>query len=312
MLENDTTNDTDVIKSLDTWTYTTKNSLMYVPEGVALNSEEELNKSKKVRVIKHENTRFTPEALKKLYMINQSRLNGEDDDKSSNSLNNPLAKIGVDGKNANPKSTPKVKGYSFVDATPSPMPGRMAGDESPMMVWGEIGSTPMRLDPSATPLPPNLAGAPEFKMPEPPERERIAFELEEKASAERRRKKNEALKLVQRNMIISPRGAGSSPASSSPSLTDKLSNMSPAAQRLLSAKLGLKSDRIGFGNSPITTSPSSSQTPTSISKHSPYISFNSPVIKSSANQSIKNLKSSLVKRSSDSLTDNLLNLPKNT
>ena len=35
MLENSSLNakDNDITKSLDTWTYTSKNSLMYIPEG---------------------------------------------------------------------------------------------------------------------------------------------------------------------------------------------------------------------------------------------------------------------------------------
>jgi protein DGCR14 len=306
MLENDTGNNTDVIKSLDSWTYTTKNTLMYGPEGVPLTSEELLNKAKTVRVINHANTRFTPEALASLYRIKANQTSSLTD-KLPHQIPNVLAKVGIDGKDNLPKESPKVKGYSFVEPSPSPMPGRMAGDESPMMVWGEIESTPIRLDPSMTPLP-SLAGAPEFRMPDIPERERLALELDEKASAERRRKKSEALKQVQRNLI--------SPKTSSGSSTpyDRINSMSPAAQRLLSSKLNLKSDKMGFGRSPVTPSPSSVK---SNKQESPYVQhFASPVSltqqsASSSSQSIDNLRSR-VKRPSDSLTDNLLKLPKNS
>lgn len=64
---------------------------------------------------------------------------------------NKISKIGVDGKETEVKETPKIGGYSLVTMTPSPMPGRSLGDESPAMVWGEIESTPFRLDPSMTP-----------------------------------------------------------------------------------------------------------------------------------------------------------------
>lgn len=61
-----------------------------------------------------------------------------------------IAKVGVDGKESS-KETPKIGGYSLVDMTPSPMPGRSLGDESPAMIWGEIESTPFRLDSGMTP-----------------------------------------------------------------------------------------------------------------------------------------------------------------
>ena len=274
---------------------------MYVPEGSPLSSEEMLNKAKKVRLINHVNTRFTPQALATLYRIQtNSKASASNSEPLPHQIPNVLAKVGIDGKDNMPKESPKVKGYSFVEPSPSPMPGRMNGDESPMMTWGEIDSTPMRLDPSDTPLP-NFAGAPEFKMPDIPERERLALDVEEKASAERRRKKNEALKNVQRN-LISPSRISST---NSPYMSDRINSMSPAAQKLLSAKLSLKSDKLGFGgNSMPTPSPSSVKT-TAQSPHMQY--FSSPVTKSSS----ANLRST-VKRSSDSMTDNLLKLPKHS
>jgi protein DGCR14 len=307
MLENETGNSSDVTKSLDSWTYTTRNTLMYGPEGVPLTPEELVNKVKTVRVINHANTRFTPEALASMYRIKSNPTNSNSD-KLPSQIPNVLAKVGIDGKDNMPKESPKVKGYSFVEPSPSPMPGRMAGDESPMMYWGEIDSTPIRLDPSMTPLP-NLAGAPEFRMPDIPERERLALELDEKASAERRKKKSEALKQVQRN-FISPKTSG---GSNTPYMSDRINNMSPAAQRLLTSKLSLKSDKMGFGSrSTATPSPS---TVKSNKVDSPYMQhFASPTTRSqssSSTQSLENLRSR-VKRSSDSLTDNLLKLPKNS
>src|SRR5690606_33953090 len=104
-----------------------------------LTSEELLNKSRHVRQINHANTRFTSEALVNLYQIKQPTTNAISlSDKLPHQITHTLAKVGVDGKDNMPKETPKVKGYSFVEPSPSPMPGRMAGDESPMMTWGEI------------------------------------------------------------------------------------------------------------------------------------------------------------------------------
>lgn len=53
-----------------------------------------------------------------------------------------------------PSDSPHVNGYGFV-GTPSPAPGVA---DSPMMTWGEIESTPSRLDasdfqPASTPGP---------------------------------------------------------------------------------------------------------------------------------------------------------------
>lgn len=306
MLENSTTNDTDVIKSLDSWTYTSKNTLMYVPDGAPLTSEEQLIKSKAVRVINHANTRFTPEALNSLYRV-QSQAQPSTSEKLATTTT-IIPKVGVDGKEQGPRETPRVKGYAFVEPTPSPAPGRMFGDESPMMVWGEIESTPMALDPSSTPRL-HLPGAPEFKIPEMPARERLAHDLEEKASAERRGKRNEALKQVRRN-LSSPYSAGTglSPGISSPHVASRISSMSPAAQKLLSTKLNLSkiiktpNSSSKITNSPFGVSPSPKLVRTPASTRS---STTDP------SSTLDSLKSS-VKRPSDSLTDNLLKLPKNS
>jgi protein DGCR14 len=236
-------------------------------------------------------------------------LNKEETDTNSNTnkLSNvvSIAKVGIDGKELTPIETPKVKGYSFVEPSPSPMPGRLAGDESPMMTWGEIESTPFRLDGSATPYFSNkLSNAPEFKIPDVPEREKIALNLEEKANAARRKKKDEALKNIQRSLTSPSRStlAGAS-------MSEKINQMSPAAQRLLSSKLHLKTDKTPL----LLSSKSSSSTP------SPYLVKPSPsrspfiiATQPNTNKSQPSTLKSALKRqsSSDSLTDNLLKLPK--
>ena len=228
--------------------------------------------------------------------------------------NNPnilvIPKVGVDGKEASTHDTPKVKGYGFVDASPSPMPGRSMGDESPMMIWGEIESTPSRLDGGSTPQFGGRRG-PEFKIPDVPEREKHALDLEEKASAARRKKKTEALKHMQRNLATSTQSP-----KNSPSIHDKINSMSPAAQKLLSCKLNLKTgDKLT--SSPFTSPNVNTPSPSVFSKSSPYFSLMSPSQKSSSsssNQSMDNLRSKLKRQStesSNSLTDNLLKLPKN-
>ena len=56
-------------------------------------------------------------------------------------------------------------------------------DASPLMTWGGIEGTPMRL---------NNTPAPNFKIPEPPRREQIAHSLVEKTSRQNRDKRKKA------------------------------------------------------------------------------------------------------------------------
>lgn len=293
MLENGPVTNDDIIKSLDTWTYTSKNTLMYIPEGAALTPEEELAQSKSVRIINHSNTRFNAQALNRISSISRTTTPSSSA-KPSNPLANPIVKLDVDGKELKPKETPKIRGYSLVEPSPCPTPGRLAGDESPMMIWGEVDSTPMRLDPSQSPYTPRLTGGPEFKIPDIPEREKLALKLEEKMSAEKRKKKQEALKQVQRS-IASP----SRNLLNSPTVSDRINNMSPAAQQLLLKKK----------NGSIITSPLISRSPLA---KSPYFGIVSPKTKApdSSSRKLDDLKTSLKRPADSSLTDDLLKLPK--
>lgn len=153
-------------------------------------------------------------------------------------------------------------------------------------------------------------------MPSIPEREKIALNLEEKASNERRKRKDQAMKQMQRFLVPSPRTS----SSASPSINDKLSSMSPAARRLLEAKLNIRTS----GSATPSPAKFSAATPSpgtfSAASPSPRVSSSSSLLKSPNvvkinNQSIENLRSTLKRpssSSSDSLTDNLLKLPKNT
>ncbi len=82
--------------------------------------------------------------------------------------------------------------------------------------------------------------------------------------------------------------------------------MSPAAQRLLSNKLNLKSTAISTPSPSHCLSSKSSASPYLSLLHSPSIRYNN----TSNNTLIGNLRSTL-KRPSNSITDNLLKLPKN-
>ena len=101
------------------------------------------------------------------------------------------------------------------------------------------------------------------------------------------------------------------------SIHDKINSMSPAAQRLLSCKLNLKTND-KLSSSPFTSPQIATPSPSLFNKSSPYLNVMSPSQKnlsSSSNQSIDNLRSKLKRQSSEStnsLTDNLLKLPKNS
>ena len=99
---------------VDSWSYTAKNSLMYIPEGMEVSVKETLKNVSKPREIVHENTRLTKEFLAKAQMTF-----------TGNNISKKDAvpeKVGVDGLIVNPNDAPKVKGYGFV-ATPDIRPG---------------------------------------------------------------------------------------------------------------------------------------------------------------------------------------------
>lgn len=219
--------------NVDTWCYKNKNYIMYVPDGVPLTKQEQLEINSKRQEVDHINTRLS--------------LNPFNDTQNTETINEMAkkhakvqdGKIGVDGKELI-TGTPRVNGFSLV-RTPSPCPGVA---QSPLMTWGEVEGTPFRLD---SPMP-KTAG-PSFKMCEPPKREQLAFALAEKASERHRDKKRKAIDAARKHF------ASPSPRPHS-SKIDRLSSMSPAAQRLASSRL-----RIGLDstNSPLLRTPKTPQ-----------------------------------------------------
>ena len=101
---------------VDSWSYTAKNSLMYVPEGMEVSVREALKNVPKPREIVHENTRLSKEFLAKA----QKTFTGSSNLSKKDAV---PEKVGVDGVIANPNDAPKVKGYGFV-ATPDIRPGK--------------------------------------------------------------------------------------------------------------------------------------------------------------------------------------------
>ncbi|KAM9194972.1 splicing factor ESS-2 homolog isoform 2-T2 [Dugong dugon] len=133
---------------VETWKYKAKNSLMYYPEGVP--DEEQL--FKKPRQVVHKNTRFLrdpfSQALSRSQLQQAAALNAQ----------HKQGKVGPDGKELIPQESPRVGGFGFV-ATPSPAPGV---NESPLMTWGEVENTPLRVEGPETPYVDRTPG-PAFK-----------------------------------------------------------------------------------------------------------------------------------------------------
>uniref|UniRef100_A0A1B6CZD1 Uncharacterized protein n=1 Tax=Clastoptera arizonana TaxID=38151 RepID=A0A1B6CZD1_9HEMI len=270
--------------NIETWNYRNKNYIMYVPDGIQLTQNEEIEQARSRQEISHNNTRLekcpfdenqNKETIQGL-AISQSRI--------------MEGKIGVDGKELTFGDTPRINGFSFVK-TPSPAPGV---NESPLMTWGNLEGTPFRLDGGDTPL--RATPGPCFKIPEPPKREKLALALAEKAGERHRDRKKKAILAAQRQFNTpSPKNSIGSPL-------ERIQSMSPAAQRLASSQIRrLNSDKaLQASYSPARSSPAYSS-PLSLT----------PILASSPKTQPNRILTP--KRSSNpNITDNLLklNLPK--
>lgn len=200
--------------ALDSWTYKDKNYIMYVPDGVDLTPEEEVEIAKKKKEIVHSNTRLKTNPFDEVE--NKERIS----DLAQCQAKSFDGKIGVDGKVV-VATTPRINGFRFIK-TPSPAPGI---NESPLMTWGEVEGTPFRLD--STPL----AHVPSFHMPEPPKRESLAHKLADKAGERHRDRKKKAIEAARRQ-LTSPAGRPHS---------DRLQMLSPAARHLASTQIQRRS-----------------------------------------------------------------------
>ena len=98
------------------WTYTAKNTLMYIPDGLERSAMEKIAESSKERKVVHSNTRLSSQFLRKMHNALKQAGEGEGDGKGSKD------KVGIDGKVLDPSMPPTVGGYGFV-ATPQIRPG---------------------------------------------------------------------------------------------------------------------------------------------------------------------------------------------
>merc|ERR1719410_304629 len=123
--------------NVDTWTYQNINSVFHNPDGLELTEKEKIEKAKKEKIIHHTNTRITKTPWKSDKQVDKLRREVEQKEAME------AGKVGVDGKEITRPETPSVNGFKLMSMAPSPALG--VGD-SPLMTWGEIESTPFRLE----------------------------------------------------------------------------------------------------------------------------------------------------------------------
>ena len=99
------------------WTYTAKNSLMYIPDGLERSAMEKLSQPDQKREVVHSNTRLSGAFLRRLHGAGEEAAAGEGEGGKRN-----RDKVGVDGKVLDPSDSPQINGYGFV-ATPQIQPG---------------------------------------------------------------------------------------------------------------------------------------------------------------------------------------------
>ncbi|KAH3759318.1 splicing factor ESS-2 [Pelomyxa schiedti] len=223
-----------------TWPYEPKNQLFYTPSGQPLTAKElEELMTGPQKEIKYSNTRI-------IGKVHHTKPEESDTEHVYGMVTTSEEQFGerrrkqqegrqIDLDDLTGKS-PKVGGYSFV-ATPSPAPG-----DSPLTTWGKIAATPLRLDPTDTPL--DTTPGPRFKVPEPPQREKIALALTEK------RAQNLRLQTITKPSSPFRMATPSTPSS-------RFGALSPAGHSLMN-RLGKIADpqlRASY-STPIVTTPS--------------------------------------------------------
>lgn len=279
-------------KALDGWTYKNENAVFYHPAGTPLSNAEKISLATKQKIINRQNTRFKSNPWKLNEKQGQTLIAAKKEIEAG--------KVGIDGKDLLDASsnTPSVNGYKLLRMD-NPTP-QFSASESPFMTWGQVESTPYRLEGAdEDSLPVNVsAGGPQFKIQDVPKRDRLAFELAEKNSRFYRDKKNKAIEKARSHL--------KTPKSATGNLTTRVATMSPAAQRLATAKLGIRIGTDKALKAAYTPTPKrSSGRPSSVSTSG----ISTPLASSALSKFNASPAPSSSSSTSLSLTDNLLNLP---
>jgi len=186
---------------ITTWEYKTINHLLFYPEGNYVDPNSTISRGPEKEIIL-QNTRFP----------------GGFFDKPKEGEVSAAVAAAKSGEAGGSGSTPALNGYKFL-RTPSPAPG--SGGESPMMTWGDIIGTPLRLEEDDAEQSAKAKAA-RFKLPDTPDREVVGRKLDENVMIKNRFKKKRKQLLTTPSPARTP---GRTPVS-----------LSPAAMKLLKAK----------------------------------------------------------------------------
>jgi len=285
---------------VETWTYQNINSVFHNVDSLELSEEEKLDAAKKRKEIKHDNTRLTKLPWKNEKQMEQMRIEAEKQKAIE------AGKVGIDGKELGRPETPSVNGFKLMSLAPTPLIGV---EDSPLMTWGEVESTPYRLEGAETPLLVGGSQGPGFVIKDVSSRDRIAKELADNNAKYYRERKSKAIAQAKSSLRGGRLGTG-------------LSSMSPAAQRLASGKLGirlgtdqmLKSSytpspaRKGEGTPTPSRSARSTPTPTRTGKQNKVTPNIGVRVKTPSRDITDNLLDLKRAKGNADLTDNLLNL----
>jgi len=283
---------------VDGWTYQNINSVFHNPDTLELSYEEKLDQAKKSKEIKHDNTRISKLPWKSDKQMELMRREAERQREVA------MGKVGPDGNLVAAAETPMVNGYKMMSMAPSPALGVT---DSPLMTWGEVESTPYRLEGCETPLL-SVSQGTGFSIKDVPARDRIAKELADKNIRSFRERKQKALQQVKTSLKVGRPNSGR-PASGLPTL-------SPAAKRLVSTKLGIRLGTDDMLRASYTPSPRrSSATPTprgsSVTPNQKRKTTSSSKSKSSTprgDKAARPRKSGAAEEQLNINTDNLLNI----
>ncbi|VDK42551.1 unnamed protein product [Taenia asiatica] len=207
---------------------TSHNTVHFIPDGAPLTAQELTEHFDRERRICPANSRFKRPMVP---VMDKRKLVGMGGQLKA-------GRFGIDGKEVTGTegllATPQAGGYKFMDTSASPALSAFSGPGStPLMTWGEVDSTPYRLDEETghTPL------VSSFRLPSPSKREALAHQLADKAGRQRAKVRAEAMKLAKSGLLLSPYAA-------------KMM-LSPAAKRLLSTTTGSSSGgKLAFGGCP--------------------------------------------------------------
>lgn len=223
---------TDVHQNMQSWAFTTRNSLFYGPDADRGTLGQRTSSLPSRRVLRSDiDAALADDRADKAPGVNfaNTRLPGDEDDTTGGNdtprssridaaiggvLGSASSDAGTESQDA-AGATPRVAGYSFVSPLPSPRPGDLGEERRrQLMTWGTIMGTPRALEETSAA---DDAQHASFKIPPTPRRDLLARRLADKAGSKSKR--------------------APTPATSTSSKRTR-ADLSPAAQTLLNRTSG--------------------------------------------------------------------------